>query len=330
MPQGGRAIGAASSLLRAAVSSASPIISGDAATSRYASLASVNPATAAAATSSLARAVAAASAPTVAAAATGNAGNFVLFDDFPGSSLNGSNWTGPFDRMSDQVNGEINALTPSNVTVASSKLTITARVQTVQSNDRDETAPHNFLTPLQTFNYTSGQIQSVASFTFGTISARIKVPGGAGVWPCFWMLGTNWQASQPYTANDSTGAASWPAAGWNEIDIAEFFQGHRSVVNCSNHYGSSDGLHEQSLLGFDPTAQFIVYRLQWTSTSLIWSFDAEDGNGFHTLRSLSSNIPQNAMYVILNMAVGGNGGGTPNNPDFPLSMDVDWVRVTQP
>jgi hypothetical protein len=35
------------------------------------------------------------------------------------------------------------------------------------------------------------------------------------------------------------------------------------------------------------------------------------------------------MYVVINAAIGGTGGGTPNPATFPQVFSVDWVRVTQ-
>lgn len=42
-------------------------------------------------------------------------------------------------------------------------------------------------------NYTSARIktQGLKSFTYGKIEARVKVPSGQGLWPAFWMLGSN-------------------------------------------------------------------------------------------------------------------------------------------
>lgn len=249
-----------------------------------------------------------------------------FFDDFNGSTLDLSKWT-VIDRQGDQVNSEVNANTPANLTVASSKLLITSRFEDVLSGDRDTAPPHNFLST-STFHYTSGHIQQATPpFTYGTVSCRYKPCGGRGTWPALWMGGDNWQASQPYTAN--VAGANWPAADWNEIDYAEFYQGHRTVVNCTNHYISPDSLTEEAL-PYDATTRFMVYRLQWTASSIIWSVDPEDGTGFQTLRSLSSNIPTNPMFLIINQAIGGIGGGTPVSGDYPLTSEVDWVRVTRP
>jgi beta-glucanase (GH16 family) len=259
-----------------------------------------------------------------------------FFDDFLGHSLDQAKWTGgvpgqpEFDRQGDLDNSELDAVTPtsSNISLTGSILSITARFEDKDSNDRDEAFPHDFETPLVTYNYTSGQIQSRFKFLYGTVSARLKPPvGGQGVWPCFWMLGENWQASQPYTANGV--GENWPVDAWCETDIAEFLAGHRTQVNNIVHYNASHTGGENSL-GFDASAQFAVYRLQWSAGSMIWSRDAEDGNGFVTTQTASgSQVPSFAQYIVFNMAVGG-AGGTPNPAGYPANMQIDWVRVTQP
>jgi beta-glucanase (GH16 family) len=75
----------------------------------------------------------------------------------------------------------------------------------------------------------------------------------------------------------------------------------------------------------------MIYRLKWSKDSLTWSVDPEDGGGFRTLRSVAGagNVPDVPMYVVINAAIGGTGGGTPDPSTFPQTFEVDWVRVTQ-
>jgi hypothetical protein len=82
---------------------------------------------------------------------------------------------------------------------------------------------------------------------------------------------------------------------------------------------------------FDATTRFMVYRLEWTPGSLIWSVDAEDGAGFRMLRTVTGagNVPDVAMYVVINAAIGGTGGGTPDPSTFPQTFEVDWIRISQ-
>jgi beta-glucanase (GH16 family) len=265
----------------------------------------------------------------VAAARTPPLVDTVLFDDFTGSTIDTTKWD-VYDRISDQVNSEVNCCVPANVSVSSSTLKIASRFEDHTCQDNAPASPTTAGPTLE--HYTSGQIaQKTASFLYGTVTVRAKMPGGFGLWPCIWMLGDNWKASQPLTANTPAGYTGWPTGGWWEIDIAEFMGDSRTQVNNSAHYPTSDGTHINTL-PFDATTRFMVYRLQWSATSLVWSVDAEDGVGFRTLRTVTdtSRIPNTPGYLIIHTAVGGNVVGTPNPATFPQTMEVDYARITQP
>jgi beta-glucanase (GH16 family) len=251
---------------------------------------------------------------------SGGGGTTILFDDFLGSSIDSSKWT-VFDRISDQVNGEINCCVPSNVSVSAGILNGVSKFE-------DHTCGDSQQAPV-TEHYTSWQIQQkTAPFLYGTVEVRAKLPGGIGIWPAVWMLGYQWQASQPYTAN--TPEHNWPHDGWCEIDIAEFWQNARTRVNTTVHYNTPGGLHEQAL-PFDATTRFMIYRLQWSAGSLVYSVDAQDGVGFRTLYTVTGadRVPNVPMYLVIHSAIGGIGGGTPDPATFPQTFSVDWVRITQ-
>jgi beta-glucanase (GH16 family) len=243
----------------------------------------------------------------------------LFFDDFLGTSIDPTKWS-VFDRIGDQVNGEINCCIPSNVSVSGGYLSGASRLE-------DHSCGDTVQAPVLE-HYTSWQIQQKTSpFLYGTVEVRAKLPGGTGIWPAIWMLGFEWQASQPGTAN--TPGNMWPHAGWCEIDIAEFWQNARNQVNCTVHFETPGGLHEQAL-PFDATTRYMIYRLDWGKDSLVWSVDAEDGAGVRTLRTVTGagNVPDVPMYLVINAAIGGTGGGTPSPSTFPQTFSVDWVRVT--
>lgn len=244
----------------------------------------------------------------------------IFFDDFLGTSIDASKWK-VLDRLSDQANHEVNCVIPQNVSVKDGLLEGVSKYEEHRCGDSVE-AP-------KTMRYTSWQIQQATEpFLYGTIEVRAKVPGGIGTWPTIWMLGFEWQASQPHTANIP--GHRWPKAGWSEIDIAEFMQGARRKVNTTVHYIKAGGIHLRDL-PFDATTQFAVYRLEWTKGALVWSVDAEDGKGFRTLYSIrgSERVPNVPMYLVIHTAIGGVGGGDPDPSTFPQSFLVDYARVTQ-
>lgn len=242
----------------------------------------------------------------------------LFFDDFNGSSIDLTKWI-VCERVGDLSNSEVNCVKAANVTVSGSVFTGTCKFETSSCGDTTN-APASK-------SYTGFNVQQrTPAFLYGTIQVRAKMPGGTGIWPTIWMLGQNWQYNQQDTAN--VAGANWPNGGWYEIDIAEFWQNHRTAVNTTCHFNTSEGLTEENL-SVDATSQYIVYRLQWTAASLIWSVDYEDGTGFHTLRTKSTGVPDQPGYLILSAAIGGTGGGTPDSATFPQSMLVDWVLVTQ-
>jgi beta-glucanase (GH16 family) len=244
-----------------------------------------------------------------------------LFDDFPGSSIDLSKWT-VYDRLGDQVNSEVNAVIPANVRVSSGSLLIDSKFEDVVAGDTTTGAPNP-----RTVHYTSGQVaQKAAPFLYGSVRVRAKEPGGTGLWPCIWMLGFEWQASQPFTAN--VAGSDWPNVGWWEIDIAEFVSNHRSDVNCAVHFNGSN--YEEHALPFDSTTRFMVYRLDWAPGSLTWMVDAEDGVGWRTLKTVTgtagTQIPNTPGYLIIHTAIGGV-AGAPDSATFPQTFEVDYAEI---
>lgn len=259
-------------------------------------------------------------------AATGTAATsttYILNDDFPGSSIDTSQWV-VYNRLGDQANSEVNAVIPANVVVTGGELQITSKFEDVTASD---------LTHGPTLvHYTSGQIaQKATPFLYGQVDVRAKLPGGTGTWPDIWMLGYGWQATQPF---DADYMATFPVSAFCEIDIAEFLSNVRTSVNCQIHYDPGTGqVNPGGVVGlpssYDATSRFMVYRLVWAPGSAIFSVDPEDGSGFQVVQTITGggNVPNVAMYLIIHTAVGGIGGGTPNSSTFPQTMHVDYARV---
>src|SRR3954451_4716890 len=128
----------------------------------------------------------------------------IFSDDFSGTTVDPAKWT-VFDRLSDQANKEVNCVIPQNVSVKDGLLEIVSKFEDRNCGDTSE--------PASIHQYTSGQVQQATPpFLYGTIAVRAKAPGGTGTWPAIWMLGFEWQASQPFTANVE--GLQWPNAGW--------------------------------------------------------------------------------------------------------------------
>jgi beta-glucanase (GH16 family) len=156
-----------------------------------------------------------------------------------------------------------------------------------------------------------------ASWTYGRIEVRAKLPEGKGVWPAIWTLGTNMPTVR------------WPGCG--EIDIMEFV-GHDPVhVYGTVHY-SRDGQHKSSggkHRTERPFASFHVYALEWRPDRLDFLFDERQYHTFHL--NAAGEGPDNPFrkphYLLLNLALGGEWGREIDDSILPQKYLVDYVRV---
>jgi len=168
--------------------------------------------------------------------------------------------------------------------------------------------------------YTSGRITTKGIFeqTYGRFEARIKMPWGPGLWPAFWMLGSN------------IDEVSWPLCG--EIDIVEYRGQETNLIHGSVHGpGYSGGNPVTKTFGFENErfdVDFHVFAVEWGEDFIDYYVD--DTPYF---RIRQKDVPgqwvfDHPFYLLLNTAVGGNFVGFPSSQTpFPQTMLVDYVRV---
>jgi beta-glucanase (GH16 family)/regulation of enolase protein 1 (concanavalin A-like superfamily) len=174
-------------------------------------------------------------------------------------------------------------------------------------------------------SYTSARIktQGLENWTYGRFEARAKLPYGQGMWPAFWMLGSN------------IGSVGWPNSG--EIDVMENIGREPSTVHGSMHgpgYSGGNALTGSYTLpnGEQFKDAYHVFDVDWTPTSVTFSVD---GQVYET--ETTANLPQgttwvfnHSFFVLLNLAVGGNWPGNPDGTTvFPQTYLIDYVRVYQ-
>lgn len=223
-------------------------------------------------------------------------------DEFAGETLNTNNWSYEFGNGG-WGNNEWQYYTDAaeNIEVSNGMLKITAR--------------HEGTGPTE---YTSARIitKGLFEFEYGKVEARMKLPLGQGLWPAFWTLGAN--------IDD----VSWPACG--EIDIMEHVS-NEYMTHGAVHWDNNGHAFTGNGVNTDPT-QFHVYGIVWDENLIRWYLD---GVQFFQFPIQSSNNTDDAfrhpMFLLLNMAIGGNWPGYPDaSTPFPSSMLVDYVRVYQP
>ena len=170
--------------------------------------------------------------------------------------------------------------------------------------------------------FTSARIVTKGKFEtkYGRIEARIKLPRGKGLWPAFWMLGSN------------SDTAIWPQCG--EIDIMEYLGNSPTKVFGTVHgpgYSGGNAITKTYTLPnsrFD--TDFHVFGVEWDQNYINFYVDDVLYNQITPSNVTGDWVFNNPFYIILNMAVGGNYPGAPNSETpFPQEMLIDYVRVYQ-
>merc|ERR1712048_160154 len=167
-------------------------------------------------------------------------------------------------------------------------------------------------------DFTSGKITTKLKGDFGPgtrIEVRAKLPLGVGTWPAIWMMPTQ------------SNYGGWPKSG--EIDIMECIGKSRGKVFGTIHteaYNHMKGTQKGKSFYTDFT-EWHTYALDWYEDKLLWYADGNLYNTFAPDTSSTAKWPfDTSFYVILNLAIGGNLGGSARFNDDQI-MEVDYVRV---
>lgn len=147
----------------------------------------------------------------------------------------------------------------------------------------------------------SGMVTTLPSFNFeyGFVQVVARLPYGTGLWEGMWLAATN---------------HDWPP----EIDILEHWAsqkdgktylhpvgGPRQGGSVNTPANLSEGWH--------------TYTLDWTKNQLVWYLDGRK------VFSTTTDVPQQSMYIILNLADTSTAKGACTG-----SMDIKSVKVWEP
>ena len=178
------------------------------------------------------------------------------------------------------------------------------------------------------------------SIQYGKIEARIQMPNANGSWPAFWMMGdtcddtstSNYGA--PITYYDIM-ATNWASCG--EVDIMEHKNSETTVYNNifwdmrTGVFPWTAGQNANYMTTYNSgnVNTFHTYAIEWTASSIRWTFD---GNQTHLIDTTPATLEEfrKPFHLILNLALGGAFPAMdPVQSQFPLYMNVDYVRVYQ-
>lgn len=232
-------------------------------------------------------------------------GALLLDESFDGAGLDSTRWSPCYhwtaSGCTNLSNNELQWYVPEQVQVADGVLSLQADRRAVIGIDG------------RPFEYVSGLIsgkspeQTLFAFRYGYVESRVRLPQGRGLWSALWML-------------PSTGEAE------PEIDIYETVGEQPRVVQMHTHW-TEDGEDRQRGFKFhgpDMTLGWHTFGLEWTPDSLTWFVDGEP----RWRVTDPKQIPREDMYLITNLAVGGNFTEPPDeDTPFPSSLQVDYIRV---
>lgn len=182
-------------------------------------------------------------------------------------------------------------------------------------------------------DYTSACLttQGKYNFLYGRLEVCARIPTAGGAWPAIWTLGSGME---------------WPSCG--EIDLMEYYrikgvphilanvawgndQHYQAVWNSKRvpyvHFTQRDPQWEQ---------HFHVWRMDWDEISIRLYLDDELLNEVPLSTTVNGSIGQHTnpftrpQYILLNLALGGDNGGTIDDSAFPMRYEIDYVRVFQP
>jgi beta-glucanase (GH16 family) len=237
----------------------------------------------------------------------------VFGDEFHGASLDRDKWNTCYfwqnEGCTNAGNHELQWYLPDSPVVNDGMLDLCADRHTIHAADG------------KTYHYASAMVSTGRdtddlslpvkfSFLYGYAEIRAKIPRGSGLWPGFWTLPVD---------------HSWPP----EIDILEIIGSSPRIASMSLHYKDMDDEDQsaQSIwIGADYSANWHTFSVDWEPGYITWYIDG-------VTRATYTNpqyIPGKPMYLLANLAVGGDPVGAPTNTThFPSCFQVDYIRVWQ-
>jgi beta-glucanase (GH16 family) len=219
----------------------------------------------------------------------------VFQDEFEGASIDTTKWN-VRDPWGKERNQELQAYVTDAFEMKNGTLRIRAERRRAFYDGKER-------------EFTAGMMTTYGKFSqqYGRFEIRCRVPKGKGLWPACWLL------PEPL---------GWPP----EIDILEVLGHDTKTIYFTHHWEEGSGKYKSDGGKWqgpeDFGSEFHVIAAEWTPSDIRWEVDGQQR--FRSTRS----IPRKPMYLLLNLAVGGQWPGSPDEKTvFPAHFEVDYVRV---
>ncbi len=144
---------------------------------------------------------------------------------------------------------------------------------------------------------------------FGYFEMKAKFPKGPGVWPAFWLMGTNGIKDKSIT-NPEIDVVEYYGALPNALMMTLHLWGpgkkHSAEADCAPVQGMTDDFH--------------TYGAMVDEQHIVWYFD-----GVELWRQKTPEEAKVPLYLMVNLALGG--GWPIDKTESPSFMHVDHVRA---
>lgn len=154
--------------------------------------------------------------------------------------------------------------------------------------------------------YVSGRAESKEAFRYGTFAFKVNTLEGTGLFPSVWLKPLN---------NDD---------GYPEIDIYELLGSTPYEFNGVMHY-VDNGKKERDFFTHRFSKKSIpeayTIKFEWTPDKLIWYLNGQ------MIYAITNNVPNEPMFMVMNLAVGGTWPGSPDeSTKFPSTFNVEFLE----
>lgn len=223
-------------------------------------------------------------------------------------------------------NNELQYYQPDNASVKDGVLIIEGRREEVK-NPAYQPESRDWKRNQEYASYSSSSIHTRGKkeFQYGIVEVRAKIDTASGMWPAIWTLGIE---------------RGWPSNG--EIDMMEFYRIENQPTILANAAWKGKG----NSVSWDseriPLSYFTEKDKEWANKFHIWKMDWTqdyiklylDGELLNETSLSNTKNPdgfngfQQPHYILLNLALGSNGGDL-SATQLPRNYEVDYVRVYQ-
>ncbi|MGA0899683.1 MAG: glycoside hydrolase family 16 protein [Luteolibacter sp.] len=224
-------------------------------------------------------------------------------DEFNGSKIDSTKWS-PCKRAGSDWNNTMTT-EPKVFGIGHGQLKLKGIVNRDLSKDKS---------PFLTGGVTS---RGKYSFKYGKIVIRARFDSASGAWPALWLLGEK---------------GSWPGNG--EMDLMEHLN-HDQII-----YQTVHSAYTKKQPGVTPPAsktptikrdEFNTYGIEWDADKIVFTVNGEKTLSYPRIAAKGDDQwPFNQpFYIIMSMQIGGAWVGKADPQDYPVAMEIDWVRIYQ-